>query len=119
MIEEKGVDYFKDFLVNAINNIEENLENRVKEGNPMKTNVVNLFIRELIIENPQEVKIQKSNLSEGSRLDLYFAGISVGHLTYEEAVANRKLVLFSDFRTIPGLERSIFRRYSIASRMQV
>lgn len=85
--------------------MEKNFQTRIAEQNPAKTNVFNLFMRELIIENPSEIKIKNTNIGDEIRMDLDFAGLSVGHLKYSEIPANVKTMEMVDFRMIPGLER--------------
>lgn len=109
--QEKGDDWFKGFLTRAIDNIEKNFQMRATEPNSTKTNVFNLFMRELVIENPNEVKIKNVDSGDETRMDLDFAGISIGHLIYNEISANVRAAEITDFRTIPGLERMGLGKY--------
>lgn len=105
MFQKMGYNKFKEFLEKTIMNIERDFENHKSVNHAMKTNFFNLFLRELILENPQDVNIEFLELQDAGRLDVKLDKISLGHIEYEETLANRKLIMFSDMRTLPGLER--------------
>ena len=55
-----------------------------------------LFLRELVLANPEKIKVVSNGTLKEGRMDLDFAGISIGHITYEISPANEKLVVFEE-----------------------
>jgi len=115
LVKEKGVEYLKDFLENAIIQMGMDLETYIKEEHFSKqTNFFNLFIRQLIKENPQDVRIDNMGTSMedlspmssmGGNIEVSIAGVAVGHMHFEGCESNINHVQFTEFRTLPGLER--------------
>lgn len=112
MAKKIGPEQFKDFLENSIIEIQKDYKQYLEEGHSAKTNFVNLFIRRLVIENPKDVKLEITgakvediNEENSGRIAVSIAGIEIGHLLYEGEKYNIPTITFTDFRTIPGLER--------------
>ena len=109
----KGVEYLKEFLENAIIQIGIDLDKYLAEGHSAKTNFFNLFMRQLIKENPQDVRIDNLGVGMGEisptsnvgNIEISIAGVSLGHMHFEECESNIPHVQFTEFRTLPGLER--------------
>lgn len=112
MAKKIGPEKFKEFLENSLIEIQKDYKQYLEEGHYAKTNFVNLFMRRLVIENPQDVKIETTgtkiedvNENNSGRIAVSIAGIEIGHLLYEGEKYNIPTITFTDFRTIPGLER--------------
>lgn len=112
MAKKVGTEKFKGFLENSLVEIQKDYKQYLEEGHSAKTNFVNLFIRRLVIENPKDVKLEITgakveDINEGNsgRIAVSIAGIEIGHLLYEGEKYNIPTITFTDFRTIPGLER--------------
>ena len=113
MSDKLGQDKFKTFLETSLTEIQQDFKT-YKEGNhSAKTNFINLFMKRLVIENPQDVKIETSDTKikdvlqeDGSgRIATTIAGIEVGHISYDREDIAMPTISFTDFRTLPGLER--------------
>jgi hypothetical protein len=113
MLNAKGMDYMKTFLENSIDNIYEDKKIHEAEGHTKKTYFFNLFLRQLIKENPSSVRLESlgthmKDVSTGTlpgNIEAIIAGVSLGHLHFEEDKANIPHIQFTEFRTLPGLER--------------
>lgn len=112
MARKMGPEKFKEFLENSLVEIQKDYKQYLEEGHSAKTNFVNLFMRRLVIENPQDVKIETTgtrienvNENNSGRIAVSIAGIEIGHLLYEGEGYDIPTITFTDFRTIPGLER--------------
>lgn len=113
MAKKLGPEKFKDFLENSLKEMQKDYDKYVKEGHSAKTNFVNLFMRRLVIQNPQDLKLEhlgakveemEPEKNEG-RFDAVIAGVSVGHIEFDEEKGSSKVMRFCEFRTSPGLER--------------
>ena len=113
LVNTKGVDYLKNFLENAIIQMGIDFGRYIVEGHSDSTNFFNLFMRQLIKENPQDVKLDTleekmedlSLQSSNGNIEVSIAGVAVGHIHFEEFESNKNCVRFTEFRTLPGLER--------------
>ncbi len=111
--QEMGLENFREFLQDSINNMQKDYEKYKSEKHGQKTDFVKLFIRQLITKNPENLKMEASETalkdiepeSNYGMLDAVFAGFSVGHIKFEETKSNVPFLMFTDFRTLPGLER--------------
>ena len=104
----EGTENFKKILENIIEKVETDFLNIKNEGAKIKTNFFYLFMRELLLQKPEDIQInwniKNGNRYEG-RLDFVLAGVSLAYLSFAEEPANVKLVVYDDFRTLPGLEK--------------
>ena len=112
MAEKVGHDEFKIFLEKTIKDIQQDYKKYQDEGHKAKTNFVNLFMRRLVIQNPQDVQIKLSgtavediNENTAGVLSVFLAGVEIAHIAYEGESYNMPVITFTDFRTLPGLER--------------
>lgn len=112
MAENLGKEKFKEFLKNSLKQIKVDYAEYLKGKHSAPTNFFNLFMRNLVIANPQDVEMKHmgakienlSNENEG-RIDVLLGGVSIGHLEYDQMESNTPLLSFFEFRTLPGLER--------------
>ena len=105
---EKGVDEFRAMLERVIGGVEKNFTDLKESKEKITTNFFNLVMRELLLENPQDAMLINTNYKEtvyGGRIDLVLGGVSVGHISFDEEYPDQQLIIFDDFRTLPGLER--------------
>lgn len=113
MGDKLGPEDMKNFLTTSIHNISQNMDAYEGMNRSKPTNFINLFLREIVISFPQDVKLEiwgtpMKDISPDSlagNIEATIGGVSLGHLHFEEAVSNIKNIQFTDFRTLPGLER--------------
>lgn len=110
MAKQMGVEKFKKFLEASIDNIEQSFiyrQEREKDSTPntktSKTNFINLFLREIIIQNPQDVKLELIINPGETKFELTIGGVYIARMEFE-VFDHMKDVQFTDFRVIPGLE---------------
>lgn len=104
----KGIEGFKQLLEDIIVRVENNFLELKKENKEIKTNFFYLVMRELLIANPRDAQTNwsmQSGEKYGGRLDFMLGGISLAYLLFAEEPANIDLIVYDDFRTLPGLER--------------
>ena len=105
---DKGTDEFRAMLERVIFGVEKNFLDLKESNEKITTNFFNLVMRQLLLENPQDAILIDTNDKEqayGGRLDLVLGGVSVGHVSFGEESSDQQLVVFDDFRTLPGLEK--------------
>lgn len=97
---------FKDYLERILENIKKSYDKYyTEEQHTKKTNIFELFTKELILKNPQDVKIDKKEEKCGI-FRLEFAGVNIGHIIFDVGDLNgENRVIFPEFRVNPGLER--------------
>lgn len=113
MAKKLGKDGFREFLESSIVEMEKDYNQHKQEQHSKKTTFINLFMRRLIIKNPQDVKLEFSGTkvediahdSGYGSIDAVIAGVSIGHLHYEREETSNPIIAFTEFRTLPGLER--------------
>lgn len=112
MENEIGTEEFKKFLLSSLKQIKLDYTKYLEEQHSAPTNFFNLFMRRLVIKNPQDVEIKQmgakiENLTEENegRIDILVGGVSIGHLEYDKMKSRIPLLSFFEFRTLPGLER--------------
>lgn len=119
--QEMGVEEYKKFIEGILSKIPEDFEKSEQNFHisRVKTNFANLFIRNLILQNPQDIKIEyEKGFGFGQkRMQLTFGGVEIGFITFEEHEGCYYLldgdnyaslppsIDFSEFRIMPGLER--------------
>ena len=111
--QTKGMEYLKTFLENGVGAIEADMATHKEEGHTKNTCFFNMFLRQLIKENPQGVKLESlgthmKDITVGGmpgNIEVVMAGVSLGHLHFEEDKSNVKTIQFTEFRTLPGLEK--------------
>ena len=112
MEKEIGKEEFKQFLLTSLEQIKADYTQYLEEKHSAPTNFFNLFMKRLLVKNPQDVEIRQmgakiENLNEENegRIDILIGGVSVGHLEYDKMKSKIPLLSFFEFRTLPGLER--------------
>ena len=109
----KGIDYMREFLERSVGSIEKDYEQYKAQGHAKNTNFFNMFLRQLIKENPQDVRLESlgthmkdiSVESGSGNIEVSIAGVSLGHLHFEESKSNVPTIQFTEFRTLSGLEQ--------------
>lgn len=113
MVQEIGVDSLKEFLENSIIQMGMDFGKYAAENHSNPTNFFNLFMRQLIKTNPQDVmlddlgeKMQDLSLESGDGcIEISIAGVAIGHIHFQEIESATDCLAFTEFRTLPGLER--------------
>lgn len=106
LIQEKGKEEFKSFFQRIIDNVCIVFDEKFKDKEKRKrVNIYYLIMREFVLNNPEKVKMVSTGTIKDGSISIYFEGIAIGHITYEEIKANMKVIEFDDFRTMPGLEK--------------
>ena len=113
-IEDKlGPDGMKEFLTATIYNISNNMDAYDQMDRSKPTNFMNLFLRELVIAFPEDVKLINSGTSmkdlgpntNSGNIEAVIGGVCLGHIHFDEGKTNVNNIQFTDFRTLPGLEK--------------
>ena len=113
-IERKfGPENMKVFLTNTIYKISDNMDAYEKLDRSKPTNFINLFLRELVILFPQDVKLMDLGVpmkdlgpnTDSGNIEAIIGGVYLGHIHFDEGKTNVNNIQFTDFRTLPGLER--------------
>jgi len=113
LANEKGRDYIKTFLTETVQHIAIMFDEYEKLGKSEKTNFLNLFLKQLIKERPQDIKVETfgcpmKDISEKTgdgTIEIVIAGVSIGHICFGDYVIGAKTIDIIDFRTLPGMER--------------
>lgn len=113
MAQNYGQERFKDFLENSLLQIADEYEEYKQNGFGKRTSLKNLFLKHLVLENPEDVvfeyfgtPIDKLSADEDlSLIYLKIAGMEIGDIKFQEQNGNPPAIHFTDFRTLNGLEK--------------
>ena len=116
IIARDGADNFRDFLERTIDQMEVDYQNYedIHHGTSYKkTNYTMLFLRNLALDYSQDVRLESQgvpmkNLQVNGSCGVIQAtigGAEIGHLHFEEVDSNQPHIQFTEFRTMPGLEK--------------
>ncbi len=113
--QKYGEDFVRNFITNALSDVSANFDAYEGMNRHAKTNFVNLFLREVVEAFPQDVKIEMgsgkhlkdwgASGTNFGNLEATIAGVTIGHLHFEDGKTNVNNIQFTDFRTLSGLER--------------
>lgn len=109
----EGEKAFRAFLEAALDQMYVDQQTYLKEGHSVRTNLSNLFVRNVVLAHPEDVQLEskKTPMSELSYdsddglIEATIGGAQIGHIKFQLGVESEPNIEFTEFRTLAGLER--------------